>query len=205
MPRGFTDRERVHIRQRLLAAGREQFSRYGLRRASVDALASAAGIAKGSFYLFFDSKEALFFATLLEVEAELRQELLRRLDRPFTSPTELIEQLLYTQMEMLDSHPLLAVLNDPDTAAALLRVIPPEAMKEARTSDDRFLKSLLAARLQPGSALLQPRSRRLLSSLPRALYAMRLQHAIIGDDVLPLRKLLIQSAAATLGRGARLR
>jgi AcrR family transcriptional regulator len=204
MPRGFTDRERAHIHRRLLSAGREQFSRYGLR-ASVDALARAAGIAKGSFYLFFDSKEALFFATLLEVEAELRHELLRRLDRRFASPTELIEQLLLAQMEMLDNHPLLAVLNDPETAAVLLRVVPPEAIKEARRSDDRFLRALLAERLHPESALLQPKSRRLLSLLPRALYAMRLQQAIIGDDVLPLRKLLIESAAATLGRGARLR
>ena len=64
MPRPFSERERDLVRQRLLQAGREAFASFGLRRTAVDDLARAAGISKGAFYLFFDSKEGLLLEIL---------------------------------------------------------------------------------------------------------------------------------------------
>ena len=52
-------------RRRLLEAGAEHFARAGLERASVDAIAIAAGYAKGTFYNYFESKE-LIFASIVE-------------------------------------------------------------------------------------------------------------------------------------------
>jgi AcrR family transcriptional regulator len=63
---GFTDDERDRIRDALLDAGREQFARYGLDKTTVSELADAAGIATGSFYSFFDSKERLYYEVLTE-------------------------------------------------------------------------------------------------------------------------------------------
>jgi len=60
MPRAFTDAEREAIRERLTAAGRECFLRFGLKKTTIEDLVRPAGIAKASFYLFFESKEALF-------------------------------------------------------------------------------------------------------------------------------------------------
>lgn len=47
---------------RILAAATAVFSRYGFRRASLDDVARAAEVAKGTLYLYYDSKEALFRA-----------------------------------------------------------------------------------------------------------------------------------------------
>jgi AcrR family transcriptional regulator len=63
---GFSDGERERIRDALLAAGREQFARYGLDKTTVSELADAAGIATGTFYSFFDSKERLYYEVLQE-------------------------------------------------------------------------------------------------------------------------------------------
>ena len=57
---------RAQARRRLLEAGAEHFARDGLERASVDAIAVAAGYAKGTFYNYFDSKERLFGEVIAE-------------------------------------------------------------------------------------------------------------------------------------------
>ena len=49
-------------RIRILDAAQSLFLRYGVRRTSIDDVAREAGIAKGTVYLYFDSKTALFAA-----------------------------------------------------------------------------------------------------------------------------------------------
>jgi AcrR family transcriptional regulator len=44
----------------IVAAATTLFARYGYRRTSIDEIARAADIAKGTLYLYFDSKEACF-------------------------------------------------------------------------------------------------------------------------------------------------
>ena len=75
MPRAFTDNERDAIRERLLAAGQDLFARRGIRATTVEQLARAAGISKGAYYLFYPSKEALFFAIVEGVETSMQARL----------------------------------------------------------------------------------------------------------------------------------
>lgn len=49
-------------RAEILAAGRKVFSARGFRDATLDEVAQAAGLAKGTLYLYFNSKEDIFFA-----------------------------------------------------------------------------------------------------------------------------------------------
>jgi AcrR family transcriptional regulator len=65
MPRVSQD-AKAEARRRLLEAGAEHFARDGLERASVDAIALAAGYAKGTFYNYYDSKERLFGEVIAE-------------------------------------------------------------------------------------------------------------------------------------------
>lgn len=80
MAKAFSPKNKDQIRQNLLQKGREYFIKYGLKKTSVDELAKAVGIAKGSFYKFFDSKEALFFAIHEESERKLRADLMQKLE-----------------------------------------------------------------------------------------------------------------------------
>jgi len=44
----------------IIEAAMSEFTEHGFERARLDRIASAAGISKGTIYLYFDSKEALF-------------------------------------------------------------------------------------------------------------------------------------------------
>jgi len=58
-------------RVRILAAAEQLYLRYGIRRTSIDDVARAAGIAKGTIYLYYDSKETLNAAVVEKVCADI--------------------------------------------------------------------------------------------------------------------------------------
>ena len=80
MARAYTEPGKERIRRALLQKGREYFIKYGIKKTSVEDLTRAAGIAKGSFYKFFNSKEALFMAVHEESEARLQREMFGKLE-----------------------------------------------------------------------------------------------------------------------------
>ena len=67
----FTDYETEQLRKALLKETRHCAATLGMKKTSVDQLTKAVGIAKGSFYKFYESKEMLFFAVLEGIHAEL--------------------------------------------------------------------------------------------------------------------------------------
>ena len=60
------EREKEERRQSILKAAREVFFEEGFHRATVDSVAGRAEVSKGTVYLYFDSKETLLAALLLE-------------------------------------------------------------------------------------------------------------------------------------------
>ena len=67
----FTDYETEQLRKALLKETRRCAVTLGMKKTSVDQLTKAVGIAKGSFYKFYESKEMLFFAVLENIHSEL--------------------------------------------------------------------------------------------------------------------------------------
>ncbi len=83
MPKIFSAEERAAIEERLLSAAGECLREYGVRRTTVDELVRRAHIAKGSFYLFYDSKEDLFLSLYTSFISSLEDkylEMLQNLD-----------------------------------------------------------------------------------------------------------------------------
>lgn len=68
------ERAKCSPRSRLLRAAACAFSRKGVSRVHVDEIAEMAGVAKGTFYLYFDSKEELFLEAALYVAREVASE-----------------------------------------------------------------------------------------------------------------------------------
>jgi AcrR family transcriptional regulator len=66
MPRAFTTEEKARIRASLISAGRTCFLKYGIRKTTIDDLVTQVGIAKGSFYQFFSSKENLYLELFMQ-------------------------------------------------------------------------------------------------------------------------------------------
>lgn len=71
MARSFTEREKENIKRSLQEACKQSWTQYGYKKTSVDDLCKQAGISKGAFYLFFESKEALFCEVLCSMQEQI--------------------------------------------------------------------------------------------------------------------------------------
>ena len=80
----FTSDEKARIACTLVDTAEQLFAAQGLKKTSLDELVRPAGIAKGSFYAFFDSKESLYLEVMLRraprMGARLREVLGRSVD-----------------------------------------------------------------------------------------------------------------------------
>lgn len=71
MSRSFTPQEKENIKAKLIKECEKSWSKFGYKKTSVEELCTSSGISKGAFYLFFESKEALFCETLCTVQNRL--------------------------------------------------------------------------------------------------------------------------------------
>ncbi len=198
MPKGFTDHEKDLIRQRLIQAGYRQFSAYGLKKTNIDELAAAAQISKGAFYLFYESKEALFMDVAEKAEQRYRQEILATVDLPGRSPRARLLAVLTTSFALLKTIPILQLFTGSDYDW-LFRRVPPEKLQQHLASDRLFFKTLVA-RCQQAGIPIRVRPEQVGALLyPLALASMRAGD--LGEDVIgpSLAALLELVAAFCLG------
>ncbi len=75
MPKQLNEKERRAIERRLVDAASESVMRVGIKRTTVDELVRQANIPKGTFYLFFASKEELIFQVLMRWHESIHESL----------------------------------------------------------------------------------------------------------------------------------
>jgi len=97
-----------------MEAGRACFLRYGLKKTTIEDLVKPAGIAKASFYLFFDTKEALYLEIFLQEIPEMME---RIMDASFHSTEDTREALILMMKaiahEMETNELSRVILDDP--------------------------------------------------------------------------------------------
>lgn len=180
MPKGFTEREKTLIHAKLMAAGAELFSTHGLRKTNVEELTQAAGISKGAFYLFFDSKEELFFDLLEQFETEYRANMLRDIARGDLPPRERFRAMLRHALVRWRDTPLLARFGQAEYEQ-LARKLPEQRVQAQLQSDIEFSAQFIAACHAAGMAIdAEPK---LVTGLMRAIVFLALHEEDIGADV----------------------
>ena len=103
--RAIDDNEKAARRQSILDAAKALYLANTSGLPSVISIARKAGLAKGTVYLYFKTKEEIFLAMLSEDYETLMVEVIKLLDAP-TSPDKLVDQLLATLINFLDNNPL---------------------------------------------------------------------------------------------------
>jgi AcrR family transcriptional regulator len=78
MPRRFTGDEELRIREALRSAARSIIGPRGVRKTTIEELAHAAGISKGSFYRFYSGKEELALEMLAIWERSFHRQIEQR-------------------------------------------------------------------------------------------------------------------------------
>lgn len=119
------DRAKQERRRQILAAAKAVFADAGYHGASIHAIIERAQIARGTFYLYFASKAAVFDSILDQALADLRARIHRiDVDDPKALPpqVQLREQVAATLTYIVQDRPLATLLlsagNTPDVEAA---------------------------------------------------------------------------------------
>jgi AcrR family transcriptional regulator len=146
MPPPFTEKEKTRLRQKMLRAARDLFARKGLKKTSLEDITSAAGIAKSTFYVFFESKEALFLEVLAEDGPAVTARMQSELDDAGNA-RDGIARLLRAIVHELETNALTRrLLTHPDELQLLADYATPEQL--AASSDNGL--ALIVPYLQAG-------------------------------------------------------
>ena len=85
------DARRLRTRERILGAAIAEYKRFGMAGAEVSSIGAAAGVAHGTFYFHFPTKEHVLLELEAREEARIAQELSRLLDGPHDLAAALTE------------------------------------------------------------------------------------------------------------------
>ncbi|GAA0247307.1 TetR/AcrR family transcriptional regulator [Haladaptatus pallidirubidus] len=127
--RGFDENQRERIRNELIEAGRDLFSRYGLQKTTIADLTDAVGIANGTFYQFFDSKEMLYFEVVQQEGHKVAEEIIANSLGAEDDPERAIRTFLTALVETMENNPLFQRLMVGDGWDKMMRTVD-EVSKE---------------------------------------------------------------------------
>ena len=134
MPKAWSEREKELIKKTLLSEGKTLFEKYGLQKTTVDEIVNAAQISKGSFYIFYQSKEELYFDVLDSTEHELREKIFENVFKPEINRQDSFKSFLRQMVEVLTSMPLYEQMNAANYEL-LLRKLPEESLQKHMDRD----------------------------------------------------------------------
>jgi AcrR family transcriptional regulator len=141
MPKWFSEQDKEIIRKKLLEQGFKFFSSYGFKKTSIDDIARAAGISKGAFYSFYESKEMLFMDVIEQVEKTIRKKILEIIDLPGPSARIRLFNILKGAFALFQELPILRNFTGTDFDL-IFRTVPAEKFREHIASDSDFFQEL---------------------------------------------------------------
>ncbi|WP_026884941.1 TetR/AcrR family transcriptional regulator [Clostridium akagii] len=141
MAKGFSSNEKETIRETLLNAAENCWSKYGIRKTSVDELVKIAGISKGAFYLFYKSKELLFWDVLQRIDERLKNMMIETLKDCNCTKKQAFMNGLRQMISEVEKNPFILNLQNGDYVL-LMRKLTDEQIKMHLSSDDDKTKQL---------------------------------------------------------------
>lgn len=142
MATAFSESEKELIRIKLNSAAQECLGKFGVKKTTVDQLAQMAGISKGAFYIFYPSKESLFFKVFEEYQNSIIEEMFNELNELENVGSEEFSDLIYEIYKKV-RHSFIMNIIENQELEYLMRKIPEKDMLDHHSFDDMFIKKLL--------------------------------------------------------------
>lgn len=178
MPKSYSEQEREYIRKRLKEEAAKCLARYGVRRTTVDEIVKRVNIPKGTFYLFYKSKELLLFEVIQEqqenVNRELYQAISEMADREFSA--EKLTDVIFEFYKMTEKMPILKLL-DIGEVELLVRKLPREIVEEHFQDDTDTIEKMFT--LLP---VKKEADIKVISAAFHAIYFATLHKTEIGEE-----------------------
>ncbi len=184
MTKAFTEAEKTRLRERLLKQGRKLFTQYGLKKTSLEDLTRPLGIAKSTFYVFFESKEALYFELLLQMRHEVEERVRAASFASTDDPREGLRRFMRAVVDELETNPLTRrLVTQPEELELLARNASPEQLAmNTQDSTAYILPAILAGQAQGSIVDGEPN---VIAGVIRSVALLTLHQDIIGEDIYP--------------------
>lgn len=178
MPKSYSEQEREYIKKRLKEEAAKCLARYGVRRTTVDEIVKRVNIPKGTFYLFYKSKELLLFETIQEQHELVNHELYKAISNLTTQElsAEKLTDVIFEFYKMTEKMPILKML-DLGEVELLVCKLPREIVEEHLQDDTDTIEKMFA--------LLPIRKEvdiKVMSAVFHAIYYATLHKAEIGEE-----------------------
>ncbi|WP_308634421.1 TetR/AcrR family transcriptional regulator [Paenibacillus silvisoli] len=178
MPKGFSAREKEWIKEKLMTRGRELFCAYGVKKTSISDLTHAAGIAQGTFYSFYSTKEELFFDILEQEEDEVKRAFLEAPVASGNNPKHAISELLIQTFNRIEDNPIFKRLFADDEMENLMRKLPDHKLEAHLRKDNDMLLPVIEKWKRDGVFLSVDSN--IVAGVLRSLFLLATQRKQIG-------------------------
>lgn len=179
--RAFREEEKEQITHSLIEIGKKRFAAQGLKKTSIKELTDAVGIAQGSFYLFFHSKEEFYFYICEQEEQTIKQEILKETSKEDMLTEERFVDILLKGLALIDANPIIKRLYFEDERSLLLRKLPKEVMEKHMKEDEHALFPLFMKLKEQKKAKSLPIE--LFGSVIRSFFLLMLHKHEIGEHL----------------------
>ena len=178
MPKTYNVQERAYIKQRLLEEAKDCLAKYGVRKTTVDELVKRVNIPKGTFYLFYESKERLFYEVFCNFHDLIHEKMLTEIAgiKQDVTPRKLTD-LIFDLYKMVGDSFLLKFITEGELEM-IIRKLPPETMSDHTKKDDFSIEQLIS--LIPG---LETGHTKIFSAALRGVFISMLHKHEIGEDL----------------------
>lgn len=126
--------------QKILNSAKALFTEQGFKKTKISDIMSSAGMADGTFYNYYESKEALFMTLYNEENVKLKNNIIESIDLS-GHPTEVMQRLMVHNEAGMKSNPILKEWYNPDVATKMERYFAEhEGMNQMQFLQGHFIE-----------------------------------------------------------------
>ena len=188
MAAAFSENEKIIIRAKLHSAAERCLKIYGVRKTTVEQLAKMSGISKGAFYLFYKSKEILFFEVIESFQGRIFDSLISDLKNVNSSKKQTFIDAVFELYKNTKDSFILTIIQNNDIEY-LFRKLPPEQIVQHHSFDDMMTVKLFEA------LDIEAQNAEIVSAAMRAIFMTILHEKEIGIHYIQALKMLIIGVA----------
>lgn len=146
MPKSYSEQEKDYIKKRLKEEAGKCLAQFGIRRTTVDEIVKRVKIPKGTFYLFYQSKELLLFDVLLEQHESVEKMMMDEISKVDLTAVsvEQLTDIFFNFYKITEENPILRILNS-DEMELLARKLPSEVLASHLEHDNSIVDEIFAA------------------------------------------------------------
>src|SRR5699024_11143781 len=157
------------------------FGKYGFQKTSITDITKKVGIAQGTFYNFFNSKELLYFAILELEENKLTKQLLEINLSKERSAKEIMKQTLQKIIKEIETKAIIREMYEDNNMKKLVRKLPASAIQTHHAHDTAFIEAIIAKWEKEGITFIEKPE--IIAAMLRSLFILTLHQSEIGANI----------------------